>query len=39
MNTYTLDKYKQNLKVVNDDVWSYNTRVAIIAGTNNTKTY
>ena len=33
MNTYTLDKYKQNLKVGNDDVWSYNTRVAIIAGT------
>jgi len=31
--TYTLDKYKQNLKVINDDVWSYNTRVGIIAGT------
>ena len=30
--TYTLDKYKQNLKVINDDVWSYNTRVGIIAG-------
>lgn len=34
MNTqiYTLDKYKQNLKVVGDDVYSYSTRVAIIAG-------
>ena len=30
---YTLDKYKQNLKVVGDDVYSYSTRVAIIAGT------
>ncbi len=31
--TYKLDKYKQNLKVINDDIWSYDTRVGIIAGT------
>ena len=29
---YTLDKYKQNLKIIGDDVYSYSTRVAIIAG-------
>ena len=26
----TLDKYKQNLKIINNDVWSYSTIVAII---------
>ena len=29
---YTFDKYKQNLKVINDEVYSYNTKGAIIAG-------
>ena len=27
----TLDKYKQNLKVIGNQVWSYSTHVATIA--------
>jgi len=26
----TLDRYKQNLRIIGDDVYSYNTRVATI---------
>tara|TARA_R100001530_G_scaffold132005_1_gene104058 strand:+ start:802 stop:996 length:195 start_codon:yes stop_codon:yes gene_type:complete len=29
---YTLDKYKENLKIVGDDIYSYKTRVGIITG-------
>ena len=30
---YTLDKYKKNLRVEGDGVWSYKTKAGIIAGT------
>ena len=31
-NIYTLDKYKNNLTIRGNEVWSYNTHVAMIAG-------
>jgi len=31
-NIYTLDRYKQNLSIRGNEVWSYNTHVAMIAG-------
>jgi|TARA_X000001382_G_scaffold90021_1_gene64571 hypothetical protein len=31
-NIYTLDRYKQNLTIRGNEVWSYNTHVAMIAG-------